>query len=615
MSDDQALNLCQQANSYIVKAQNLEDNGPLLAEAGSLYLEATRLDPELAGPYLGLAYITYIAGDRRSAMGLLLRAKTLEPLNLHVAKMLRRFQTKPSLNLHGKKKQIKSLKPSFAGDTLPEASPDPPIQASLPEVLEAAAAIPIAPAPVQPAQARERLRDIVGQHKDAVQSGPQVESLQSALKALGFPLEVNGQFDRHTLKALQSYQFKVKQPVTGCTDAKINQRLNQILDKLEADPKAFNPHPGNHSSPSAGQVATTALPADENPSSLRSDLGPPALKSRVSSGPELRLLQETLDALGFELQATQQFDNATSRAVRAFQTRYKLPLTGWVDDKTRAALNPLIAVSLRRKELLEAMREAIHRYWEAKGHPASQPVDIWSVLLADVLRQIFRQGSGELSVIDFPAPREKPLIDQPLGSMGMGGAISKGPVILRLQELLLAQGLDLSPSGQFDLKTIVALRQFLTAHGLPADESVNPSNQHIFNQLLQATYERESIRDSLLAQIHESYQCVGIPWHRELEHYVRTRLFPLLEKSGLPKITQELGPPGRFGKLSAGSEVAILQALLSKSGLACPLTQNFDAATQQSLKAFQRTHRLPESGMADAATLSVCNEILENIEF
>ena len=53
-----------------------------------------------------------------------------------------------------------------------------------------------------------------------VSEGPQVSLLQKALVAKGFPIVINGKFDKKTFKALQTFQFKLKLPVSGTTDAK-----------------------------------------------------------------------------------------------------------------------------------------------------------------------------------------------------------------------------------------------------------------------------------------------------------------------------------------------------------------------------------------------------------
>ena len=61
-----------------------------------------------------------------------------------------------------------------------------------------------------------------------------------------------------------------------------------------------------------------------------------------STGDEVRLLQSTLDALGYNLSADGQFGSKTYNAVRTFQNAHGLTVDGIVGPKTwdglRAAL-------------------------------------------------------------------------------------------------------------------------------------------------------------------------------------------------------------------------------------------------------------------------------------
>ncbi len=588
MNLELAQSLCQQARVCLLESHQIEENGTLLAEAGTLYLQAVHQDPTLAEPYLGLAMISYSAGQQPQALALLRQAQELEPYNLKAQQMLRRMQ-KQAAPAPFKKTAVRVV------ERFETVEP----QATL---------FPVKTAP--------RIQDNLGQQKGCVQAGPQINLLQQALQALGFELELNGSFDRKTLKALQAYQYRLKQPVTGCTDSKLNQRLNQILERLESDPDFFKSKDQTAPSGEAAEILSDTEAGEPNPVKLSHSLGPEGVKGCVTRGPEVRLLQETLVALGFSLEMTWQFDPATSRAVRLFQSRHRIPLTGQVDQKTRDTLNPLIEVSLRTRECLEDMRNLIQQYWLDQGFLPVAEADIWGRVCESFLTELLAPFYGEeLESIDFPTFRPKPLIEQTLGSKDLAEAISEGEIIRRLQEMLLAQGQTLQVTGQFDLQTLVALRKALQALNLPPDETVHAGNREIFNHLLKQQYERESIREQLLLKVKDWCHVCQIPWHRGLQQQLETRIFPLLERKRLPAMTREPGPPGRQGKVSSGPEVAILQYLLVRAGQACVLSGQFDPQTQKALKSWQRAQHLPESGLVDAQTLKACNDMLANSVF
>lgn len=560
MNTAEAHALCQAAENCLHKAQTLLDNGPLVAEAATLYLQATELDPDSVLPYLGLACIGYAMGDQAQSVGLLMQAQALEPHNLKVAQLLQRFQKKAP----------------------PAPPPTQSVRSLNPGVLLASVSFDT------PNPTPERLAQAIGLAPHAIQSGPQVALLQTALQAIGFSLAVTDSFDGPTLKALQAYQYKLKRPVTGVSDAVIHQHLNRVLDKLATDPDYFHT-PSEPESPPPPDISQPQL--------LVTDLGPAPLKGKVHSGPEVRLLQETLDALGFSVANTGDYDAQTSQAVRAFQRQQKLPLTGWVDGKTRSTLNPLITLAINRKEHQQALKTEIQAYWHTQGYAPSL---LWEHVLEQTLKQLMNGEDRPDTPPPLPPWRDKPLIQQVLGSPGEHHTLSEGPLITRLQELLQAQGMVVKVTHHFDLQTLVALRQFLTALGLPAHDRVDASNWGPINALLVAQYARETIRETLYEQLYKGGQ-----WSPEKLHQtLAQQLFPLLEQTQLPPLTQELGPPGRYGKVSSGIEVGILQYRLQQAGYECPVTLAFDAPTQAALKTWQLAHQLTPTGMVDAQTLA-----------
>lgn len=88
-------------------------------------------------------------------------------------------------------------------------------------------------------------------------------------------------------------------------------------------------------------------------------------------GEDVRQLQQRLRDAGLNVEVSGTFDSETEAAVREFQTREDLPVTGSVGNATLAALGPRIIVNLSRFELvLDLPGEPLRRYPIACGQPA-----------------------------------------------------------------------------------------------------------------------------------------------------------------------------------------------------------------------------------------------------
>lgn len=87
-------------------------------------------------------------------------------------------------------------------------------------------------------------------------------------------------------------------------------------------------------------------------------------------GEDVKQLQQRLQEAGVVTEITGLYDSATEAAVREFQTREELPVTGSVGQATLAALGPRIVVNLSRFELvLDRPGEPLRRYPIACGQP------------------------------------------------------------------------------------------------------------------------------------------------------------------------------------------------------------------------------------------------------
>ena len=152
--------------------------------------------------------------------------------------------------------------------------------------------------------------------------GPAVRALQERINALGFgPIGTDGDFGPGTVDALRRFQEATGLPVTGALDEATAARLAE-------------PWP-------------TLSPGD--------------------AAPEVYALQARLKALGYAVpEQTGALDPATVEAVRAFQQKAGLPVTGAVDAAThghilaaRAVPLPDAVVGAEREKLANLARERV----------------------------------------------------------------------------------------------------------------------------------------------------------------------------------------------------------------------------------------------------------------
>jgi peptidoglycan hydrolase-like protein with peptidoglycan-binding domain len=139
--------------------------------------------------------------------------------------------------------------------------------------------------------------------------GRQVRELQHRLFQLAwYSPPVGGRFDRETTSAVRGFQRKRGFEVTGEVDRRTWRRLVRMTREPSGD-ELFN----------------------------RSG---PALFSRGDSGPEVREIQARLRQIAwFFGDVTDQYGDQTATAVRGFQAKRQIPVTGEVDRRTLDLLN------------------------------------------------------------------------------------------------------------------------------------------------------------------------------------------------------------------------------------------------------------------------------------
>lgn len=191
-----------------------------------------------------------------------------------------------------------------------------------------------------------------------ISQGESVLRCQEILLEKGYSVKANGHFDLQTFTELKRFQSDHHLEANGYVDPPtrtlLNQRLKEQIAKqticqameailllfaesnnLKRDPALTAKHILDLAQgQDFAQVLKSALPIK----SLSAELGPAGRAQVINSGPEVELLQIWMQSEA-PLTITGKYDADTFKAVRQFQLKHKIPMTGIVDGTTRQLLN------------------------------------------------------------------------------------------------------------------------------------------------------------------------------------------------------------------------------------------------------------------------------------
>jgi peptidoglycan hydrolase-like protein with peptidoglycan-binding domain len=180
---------------------------------------------------------------------------------------------------------------------------------------------------------------------------------------------------------------------------------------------------------------------------------------------------------------------------------------------------------------------------------------------------------------------------------------SQGEEVDALQSLLREAGQAIRLSGSFDLQTFAALKAWQSAHGLePCGELDAPSRDYL-NQTQQLLAELQTLLSDYCRANELPVSARIAVCCRQMLALARGKALDQVLRAGLPaRISAELGPPGRPGRLSDGPQVELLQLMLRSRGERLPLSGRYDEATTAAVRRFQTRSKLPMTGVVDART-------------
>lgn len=383
--------------------------------------------------------------------------------------------------------------------------------------------------------------------------------------------------------------------------AQMQQRASTASGPLSPSPASASPplaeSPGPPSQPEAVEPLEDAVP----PTELSHNLGPLGRPGVISSGPEVELLQHILAGLGFPVSPSGEFDAPTLKAVRNFQLKAKLTITGVVDARSRELLN--------------------RRLPSGTSSPSSPSAISNAATPAKV--QENTQIDSDNSPIEPPRPvAEVPPTETLIHDLGQqsSGKLAEGPEVLLLQKALQRVGFEPELNGKFELRTFSAVRKFQARHKMPVNGWVGAPERMLLNPVVQEGVIEEKLLNQQSTQLKAMAEQEGMsldPPREKLSLRWSALLLkqllaappldtppdlPPLPPLQMPTLEHELGTPGQQGIISQGPEVLLLQELLLEQGEALKITEHFDLQTYTALRHYQEKHGLPPTGMADTAT-------------
>jgi peptidoglycan hydrolase-like protein with peptidoglycan-binding domain len=399
-------------------------------------------------------------------------------------------------------------------------------------------------------------------------------------------------------------------------------RLLELRKRMQAALKA---PPPQEATPEASKPVSL-----ENPTELVSDAGPEKDLTKISTGPEIFLLQRALRKLGYAVTLSGEYDRATYSAVRSFQSSRKIPVTGSVEASTREALNPVIHQLLAEEQTQADLLQILLNFAAELGRELNpELIRILSELSSHLLELAQRHFPPE--DIPLPAraqdPHPRQLLSSRLGNMGQMGIVSKGWEVSRVQQVLAAQGYAVKINGTFDLQTFTEVNRFQMQNKLPINGLVEGATRDLINRQLAYDYLNLNVTEALDAVVQTLAERMGVDFQASqlqrlylLEEFLlelirQGHLIPPPEAlNDLWQLRNDLGPPGR-ARVNSGSEVRLLQQVLAKLGFTCDLNGEYDQTTTNAVRSFQISRKLPLNGLLDARTREEINPQIIHLLF
>lgn len=386
-------------------------------------------------------------------------------------------------------------------------------------------------------------------------AGEEVRKMQEALKSLGYSVTVDGNFGRGTLRAI--LQFQKKQGLTA--DGKAG---NSTLQKLYALAGNTGGSRSSNASPSGTQGA------------LRSVVLPVASLRLGDVGQSVQEMQTALKQLDY-MRGTPdgKFGQATEKALKAFQKKYKLTQDGVAGDSTLRLLYAKCNVTVSGKVLSQE----------------------------EIARQ---SGRAEQTNIINPVPTAAPQSSEKLTETTLPGQAllfgEKSEAVRHMQIALNKIGFYVGTAdGVFGEGTQSALKAFQKKNKLAQDGVAGRTT-------LKTLYRKAKIK-----AIETPYTAQNAPTATPLVTAPPQIQNTPAQNTPVPKIGKQLIshvvlPNTTLRKGDNSTDVRNLQLALNQLGYKTNGTDGkFGAATETAVKQFQVDYKITADGLAGQATLNL----------
>lgn len=449
--------MCAQAEEYLKQARQQVQNGTLISQAIDLYQEVLAMEEvQIADPYLGIALLAFSQGDKAKAMGLMLTAKRLSPMNMRVNTLMQRLEKAlvpaPPQQLH----RVNAIRATTQDDERDWEQ----LQAQMAQVAESVGELQ---STSEEHHRIQRLSLELGPPRTPGKSshGAEVEFLQTTLHQLGFKVTRSGVFDPPTQLAIKTFQINQKLPMTGMVDAKTRTALNHLLDVTDA------------AAPLQEDFEQLVERYEEEVSQTFTDTTFKHIQDLW-----LRLIQIPQSPLWNKKRLPQE---QLYFPIRVAQERHFEQPLGQTDGT-----HPGTEVQARQhnslSRLVAGLSAIVHGFQQQQHLPVNEALlQQMEHLLEQIQEAILPQQKTSIAE---PVPTRLVSVLGPAAGTGSLQRVSQGAEVILLQKLLQQKGFTLTESGTFDAATTAAVRNLQLKLKLPMTGWVDAPLREILNQAL-----------------------------------------------------------------------------------------------------------------------------------
>ncbi|MCE7791160.1 peptidoglycan-binding protein [Salipaludibacillus sp. CUR1] len=347
-------------------------------------------------------------------------------------------------------------------------------------------------------------------------------------------------------------------------------------------------------------------------------------------GDHIVTLKQNLTLLGFgnfPSNPSNRYGPVTEGVVKEFQAYYKLPVTGIADRSTLNKIDELISGSIykegERGTHVRVLKQKLTKlgFGNFPENPSTGYGPVTSGVVKDFQRYYGLTVSGMANDITLKK------LDDVLKNAFMDGDNSRD--ISDMKKKLTALGFGnfpASPSTAYGPVTARVVEDFQSYYGLKVTGVFEEKTQEMMEKVLSSPL-RNGQSSSRVVSLKKDMTKLGFTFPsspspnygnvterkvRELQQHFGLRVNGIADQPTLNKIREILNSPYRSGQNHAG--VVELKKQLTSLGFYFPSNPSsaYGSVTEGRVKEFQRSQKLPVSGIADDITRKQIRQVLNS---